>query len=161
MNTQKNTSPNGLTATHKRVYECVPAIEAQQLHMITSDMKRRYGIAADKIILMACINDLIDEGLVVRSGIDRYRRTPIKSVSVVPAAEVAVQDQKPQTPACAIEALTKLAGEMRECASHFASRFKLIADRIDDVALTVDQSKAEEAEAVAKLRQLQSILKGL
>ena len=57
--------------------------------------------------------------------------------------------------------LLQVAIEMRYCASHFASRFKLIADRIDAIAEQAEQGGSEEAEAVSKLRQLQSLLKGL
>lgn len=146
-----------LSGITKKVYECVPVLEAQQPHKIAADLKIRTGSTADSTVIMACLDDLVDLGLIKRVGSDRYQRglAQQSSAKVEPSSSV----QKPDESVA--EMLGQLAVEMRDCASHFASRFKLLADRADAIADQVEQGGSEEADAVIKLRQLQSLLKGL
>lgn len=146
-----------LTGITKKVYECVPVLEAQQQHKIEADLKSRTGSTADRAVITACLDDLVDLWLIKRVGSDRYQRGLVQQASTQSAQTSSGRQSGEDVP----DMLLKVAIEMRDCASHFASRFKLLADRLDAIAEQAEQGGSEEAEAVSKLRQLQSLLKGL
>lgn len=154
-----------LTGVTKKVYECVPALESQQVHKIMGALKVMTGSSADKHIVSHCLDDLVDSGVIKRIGIDRYQRVLVSASNQeqekVTIKKAPAKEEKLEPKASAIDTLSQIASEMRECASNFASRFKLIADRIDDAAILIEQESEESSEATVKLRQLQTLLKGL
>lgn len=155
----KKNAAHGLAGMYKKIFDCIPAIEAQQPHTIIAELKR-IGVTADKALLAKYLPSLIEEGFVVRVGADRYMRKPIgATVMVVADQSLPVDESHPQESTSKI--IADIASEVRDCASHFAGRLKAIADRIEGAAILIDKDKEAESEAAAKLRQLQAILKGL
>lgn len=142
-----------LTGISKQVFECVPVLTAQQAHTIALDVKKRGGPAESKVVA-AHLDDLAELGLIKRVGADRYQR----QLQQATPPDAAAQPGQPGQNDSAQDMLVQVARELRDCASHFASRVKLLADRLDTIA---EQHCSAESEAVSKLRQLQSLLKGL
>ncbi len=61
----------------------------------------------------------------------------------------------------ALDVLASLSGEVVTLADDFSQRMKVLAGRIEEVALSVEAEREGNAEALGKLKQLQSLLKGI
>ena len=157
-----------LAGNSKRVYQCVPVSEAHQVHQIAQNVRLDSGLSDRKIIEESLV-DLVDLGLIKRIGLDRYQRRslqdyaaaasqPVKAPAAAPPVEAEITHGSDVN---VHEMLVQIGEEVRSCASHFASRFKLLADRVDDAAAALREREGKDAEALDKLRQLQSLLKGL
>lgn len=61
----------------------------------------------------------------------------------------------------ALDVLAALSGEVISLSDEIGKRMKVLAARIEEVALSVESEREGNAEAVGKLKQLQSLLKSL
>ena len=157
-----------LAGNSKKVYQCVPVSEAHQVHQIVQSVRLDCGLSDRKIIEESLV-DLVDLGLIKRVGLDRYQRRSLQDYAAAASQSAKAPAGAPPVEAKiaegsdidAHEMLVQIGEEVRSCASHFASRFKLLADRVDDAAAALREREGKDAEALDKLRQLQSLLKGL
>ena len=74
------------------------------------------------------------------------------------AKQAVVSIKKPEG---ALDVLASLSGEVVNLADDFSKRMKVLATRIEEVALSVEAERETNAAAVGKLKQLQELLKGI
>jgi hypothetical protein len=75
------------------------------------------------------------------------------------AAQTVVSIKKAEVGA--LDSLAALSGEVFVLAEEFGQRMKVMAARIEEVALSVAADQESNAEALGKLKQLQALLKGI
>ncbi len=148
---------NGLA---KKVFDCVPIAERWTCAQIVGEMKRK-GANVDFAIVQGALNGIVNSGL-VRCQEEKYWQVPVKTKEKAPPmpekpqeANVVelVQASKKDT----LSELAKIGREMRVA----AERIIALSKEIDDAAIAAEQRIAEANNAADKLKQLQSLLKGL
>lgn len=139
----------------QKVYTVVPIKEAWSLSQINQALYRATRSQIDFNILGGCLNALREAGLIKQAQRNFYQRVEVKE-KVEPKMTKEMKTQEAdQTPVAASQkkALDTLAG--------IASHLRLIANDIEAAALAFEEEKKEATEGVAKLKQLQLLLKEL
>ena len=159
---------DGQSSIAKKVYGAIDAVELRTSKQIQQDLIRA-GIARDFTITEGCINTLVDSGLVQEKRAGYFCRTPIKEKTTTAdrspeaptneeeqMAEATITQEEPQKQNH-IDRLASLAGRVTNIAGMLAT---LSAD-IEAAALEIDSQIAADHAKMAKLHQLQSLLKEL
>lgn len=154
----------GQSALARKVFQIVPIQE----HWSVSDIYgavRAQGTSADTRTIRRCLGELKDVGL-IREPVNSHfqRAAPIQK----PQKEKSMPKESVQNvvaikkaEAGALDVLASLSTEVTAMAEDFAQRMKGLAVRIEEVALSVETEREDSAEQLAKLKQLQAILKSL
>ncbi|HHF0746539.1 hypothetical protein [Pseudomonas aeruginosa] len=138
----------GQTGIAKKVYECVPISEPWRSFQVLTALRNMTGSTPDVRIVQGCLRDLVDSGLIRRTGTDHYQRIQV---------EKKTKPQEPKRSASPLEMLGELANELAGMAEHM----KRLSDRIEDVALAVEQERESNAKSMESYRQLKALLKSL
>nr|DAH87993.1 MAG TPA: hypothetical protein [Caudoviricetes sp.] len=152
---------SGQSAIAKKVLEMVPIQEAWSRTEIAGHLLRVTKSSPDAAVIDGCLGKLKASGLIREASRGRYQRIEVREKEVVKvpiseatlAAVVAVEERA----VAPIEILSKLS----ERARSLATQVVMLASDIETAALTIEQSNAENAANLEKLRQLQSLLKSL
>lgn len=155
---------SGQSAIARKVFEMVPIQECWEASAIYGAL-RSTSTAADTRTVRRCLGELKDQGLIrePRSGV--FQRSPIsiKAKSepemTLPASNTVIAIKKASP--SALDALGQLSAEVVALGDDLALRLKMIAGRIEEVALSVEVEHDSNAEALGKLKQLQALLKGI
>ncbi|MFT2186333.1 hypothetical protein [Pseudomonas putida] len=157
----------GQSALAQKVFAAVPIQEPWTTTNIYSAL-RRSGTAADTRSMRRCLTELKDGGLIREPETGLFQRISPKNNDV--AREKDTDMPKPAlkavtgtkaTEAGALDALASLASEVTLIAAEFGQRMKALANRIEEVALTVESEREGNAEQIVKIKQLQQTLKSL
>ncbi|HBO5513411.1 hypothetical protein AO910_13320 [Pseudomonas aeruginosa] len=153
----------GQTGIAKKVYECVPISEPWRSFQVLTALRNMTGSTPDVRIVQGCLRDLVDSGLIRRTGTDHYQRIQVEKKSKPqepkmgePAKKIETQPE-PKRSASPLEMLGELATEIVGMAEHM----KRLAARIEDVALAVEQERESNAKSMESYRQLKALLKSL
>ncbi|MCY1447836.1 hypothetical protein D9M71_644750 [compost metagenome] len=154
----------GQTAIARKVFELVPIQEAWPAVDIYGAL-RTSNTGADTRVVRRCLGELKDQGLIREPVNGHFQRA---AVTIKPKGEQAMPHEvkqtvkAPQNPeVAALDALATLSGEVSNLADEIGQRMKKLATRIEEVALSVEADRETNAEALAKFKQLQSLLKGI
>ncbi len=154
----------GQTATAQRVYSAVPMQEYWSTTQIHSELVR-LGIHIDRAKIVGSLRSLTASGIVSEKS-DTFKRADTRKTSVKDKQEtkkVAISKQAQnalvkQTPPPEPSSLDKLADLSAKVVS-VAATLKEIASEIDAAAIEIVEKKSSDDANVAKLKQLQALLK--
>lgn len=154
----------GQTGIAKKVYECVPMSEPWTSVQVMAAMRNLTGSTPDNRIVSGCLVSLVDSGLIKKSGRDHFQRIPVDFKQKTQEPVMAKQQPKPEVvadqkaqEAAPLEMLSELAGQI----AGMANSLKVLASRVEDVALAVEQERESSAKSMEKYRQLKALLQSL
>lgn len=163
--TKYESAHRDLNALSKKVYEAVPMAEAWPISRIVTELGRKGSVPEFRVVNGA-VSGLVDRGLVVEVSRGQFRRAPVR--------EKAIQTIVDSTP---IEAKTREVVEVKQIEHkgtpfdrlgvlsarfvELSSEMKSISEEIGNIAIEFQQSVEDNSQDIAKLRQLQALLKGL
>lgn len=156
----------GQTSCAQRVFSAVPAQSQWSTTQIHQELAR-LGIHIDRAKIMGSLKSLIDSGLVTEKG-SQFQRAEIKRA--VAKQEPKTGDQQMAVSKQAQNALIKKPvpqdasnldklGALSSRVIQLAAQLKEIASDIDAAAIEIVEQKATDDANVAKLKQLQALLK--
>ncbi|MCY1283276.1 hypothetical protein D9M68_356500 [compost metagenome] len=153
----------GQTGIARKVYECVPMLEAWTSFQVMTAMRNLTGSTPDTRIVSGCLTSLADAGLIKKTGRDQFQRVSVdqkqktkESVMAEPAKKTEPKAEAKRV-ASPLEMLGELATEIVGMAEHM----KRLAARVEDVALAVEQERESSAKSMEQYRQLKALLKNL
>lgn len=147
----------GQTAVAQKIFQFVPVGEEWTAAQVSHALSRTTGSRVDPKVLAGCLLTMADAGLVRATNRGTFQRAAVSQPSTTPATPkkeetVTLKTTEPSKPA-ASSALDLLAG--------IAKKLGDIKQELETAALAIEESAAKNAEDVAKLHQLQALLKGL
>ncbi|BAU16380.1 hypothetical protein FDH89_gp52 [Pseudomonas phage phiR18] len=163
----------------RKVYECVPIAEPWPAHQIMAQLKVDRGSALSVAVVRGCLKALHEAGLIRRPTSDLYIREKVTESSTATATELMdetvadykdrtkqVQPAQPAQPkepsmSTSIDTLLKIAQQLSVLAAEVEEKLSEIASEIETAAKQVESTTATDREQLAKLKQLQSLLKDL
>jgi hypothetical protein len=168
-----NSVYSGLTAIAKKVYEAVPIAETWSIPQIIGELERT-GFRHEYRSVAGCLATLLNAGLVQETSKGKFCREPIREKTIAPKEEamkaapvpaVAVSPAPAVRAAVAVPAPQKSPidrlGELAARVAAMAGSLKELASDISDAAIDVEAQVEQNEAAMAKVKQLQSILKSL
>lgn len=147
---------DGLSGVARKVLDAVPISEAWTVHAIAGEMRRATGSSYEHRLVVGCLESLKSSGLVREYSRGKFIRVRAKEESNVldmPKIIKAVEsvDQKASKPKPGIsEMLGTLSASLLESAG-----------MVDDIIKEFQAERAKHESEIAKLRQLQELLKGI
>lgn len=166
----------------RKVYECVPIAEPWPAHQIMAQLKVDRGSALSVAVVRGCLKALHEAGLIRRPTSDLYIREKVTESATATITELMdetvadykdrtkqVQPAQPAQPAqpkepsmsTSIDTLLKIAQQLSVLAAEVEEKLSEIASEIETAAKQVESTTAADREQLAKLKQLQSLLKDL
>lgn len=167
------------TTLARRIYEAVPIQEPWHIREIRQHIE---GCTAEHRVIRGALRDLQDAGLVRENPPSHFVRVhrprqAAKPKPEQPREEAAPQDTQqstqqqseqtmtkkstPHTEQSNIEILAGIAADVFTLAGEMQKRMGAIAKRIEDAALKIEHDRELDADKLAKLQQLQTLLKTL
>ncbi|AZC30105.1 hypothetical protein C4K38_2145 [Pseudomonas chlororaphis subsp. piscium] len=155
----------GQSSIAQKIFGYVPIQALWSTHDIHGAVLAANATGASAYAVRRALGELKDAGLIrepVGGKFQRDAATPKpkkEQVMTQAANQTVVSIKKPE--AGALDVLAALSGEVVSLSEDFSKRMKALAARIEEVALSVEAERESNAEALGKLRQLQSLLKGI
>jgi hypothetical protein len=164
------------TAAAQKVYACVPISESWPAHKIMAQLKIDLGSSMSVAVVRGCLRALHESGLIRRPSSDLYIREPVVTAAAQPAQPAQpVQPAQPTEPAppaqpeqpkessmsASIVSLLRLANSLSTLAVEIEERLSEAAADIEKMARQLETETAAYREQLAKLKQLQTLLKDL
>lgn len=155
----------GQSSIAQKVFGYVPIQTSWSNHEIHGAASTAKATGASPYAVRRALGELKDAGLIREPVGGKFQRDaatqkPKKEQVMTQAAKQAVVAiKKPE--AGALDVLAALSGEVISLSDEVSRRMKKLAERIEEVALSVEAEREGNAEAVGKLKQLQSLLKSL
>jgi DNA-binding transcriptional regulator YhcF (GntR family) len=155
----------GQSSIAQKVFGYVPIQTSWSNHEIHGAVSTAKATGASPYAVRRALGELKDAGLIrepVGGKFQRDAATPKpkkEQVMTQAAKQAVVAIKKPE--AGALDVLAALSGEVISLSDEVSWRMKKLAERIEEVALSVEAEREGNAEAVGKLKQLQSLLKSL
>lgn len=146
----------GQTSVAQKIFQFVPAQEEWTALQVGQALNRATGSRVDPKVLAGCLLTMTEAGLVRATNRGTFQRIAVSQPAISTAKEKIDMTAKIEaTPAklAAVSALDLLAG--------IAKKLGDIKSELEAAALAIEESAAKNAEDVAKLHQLQALLKGL
>lgn len=147
------------TAVCKKVYDAVPKVDAWTPAQIVGELAR-LGRRSDTHLVTGCLATLVDAGLVYEPRRGQFLREPIREIVLTP--KEAMTKEAPPVPAAAVHQgpLDKL-GALSTRAGQLAELLRTLATDIADAAVEMQAQIEANVADLAKLKQLQALLKSL
>ena len=154
----------GQSSIAQKVFTLVPIQAAWSNHEIHGAALTAKATGASPYAIRRALGELKEAGLIREPVGGKFQRDaatpkPIKEQAVTQVAKQAVVSIKKSEGA--LDVLASLSGEVVNLADDFSKRMKVLATRIEEVALSVEAERETNAAAVGKLKQLQELLKGI
>jgi hypothetical protein len=154
----------GQSSIAQKVFGYVPIQASWSTHEIHGAASTAKATGASPYAIRRALGELKDAGLIREPIGGKFQRDavtpkPEKEQAVTQIVKQTISIKKPE--AGALDALAALSGEVVSLADDIGKRMKALAGRIEEVALSVETEREGNAEAVDKLKQLQSLLKSL
>ncbi|MQU61118.1 hypothetical protein GHO26_25605 [Pseudomonas helleri] len=154
----------GQSSIAQKVFTLVPIQAAWSNHEIHGAALTAKATGASPYAIRRALGELKEAGLIREPVGGKFQRDAatqktIKEQAVTQVAKQTVVSMK--KPEGALDVLASLSGEVVNLADDFSKRMKALADRIEEVALSVESERESNAAAVSKLKQLQELLKGI
>lgn len=154
-----------LNGAAKKVLDCVPFGDPLSMGRIVGLLAER-GQKFDPRVVQGCLAALLDSGLVREAAAGTYQRVaiPAKRVTLKVAAPAepaeAAQAAAGPAPDAPRDTLAKLA-DMAAATRAAAADLTQLADRLDDLAIEVEERIQAVKDRTAKLEQLSALLRDL
>lgn len=149
------------TGLARKVYNVVPIQAIWGEHAILSAL-RTAGVSAGPHTVRACLRDMKESGLVREPSRGQFQRTPVTPKILKPISEPTMHPVKEvvkkSTPT-PLDLLGALSAELVIVGNEFHQRLKSMANRVEEVALSIETQREADANAMAKVQQLQTLLK--
>jgi len=155
----------GQSSIARKVFVHVPIQECWSAHDVHGAALAANATTVSAHAIRRALCELKDAGII---------REPIGGKFQRDAITIKLKSQQPMTKAVtetvvsikklevqALDALAGLSAEVIDLSNEVASRLKALACRIEEVALGVEAEREGNAQASAKLKQLQSLLKDI
>lgn len=155
----------GQSSIAQKVFGYVPIQDSWSTHDIHNSVIAANATGASSYAVRRALGELKEAGLIREPAGGKFQRDALtpKSKKEVPVPKVAnetvVSIKKPEVQA--LDALASLSAEVIALSEDIGCRMKRLAQRIEEVALSVEVERESNAEALGKLKQLQSLLKSL
>ncbi|WP_236721957.1 hypothetical protein [Pseudomonas frederiksbergensis] len=155
----------GQSSIAQKVFGYVPIQASWSARDIHSAVLAANATGASTYAIRRALGELKDAGLIrepVGGKFQRDAATPKpkkEQVMTQAAKQTVVAINKSESGA--LDVLAALSGEVISLSDEVSQRMKKLAARIEEVALSVEAEREGNAEAVGKLKQLQSLLKSL
>ncbi|WP_447789466.1 hypothetical protein [Pseudomonas farris] len=154
----------GQSSIAQKVFGYVPIQTSWSTHEIHGATSTAKATGASPYAIRRALGELKDAGLIREPVGGKFQRDaatpkPIKEQAVTQVAKQTVVSIKKTEGA--LDVLAALSGEVISLSDEIGKRMKVLAARIEEVALSVETEREGNAEAVGKLKQLQSLLKSL
>jgi hypothetical protein len=155
----------GQSSIAQKVFGFVPIQECWSTHEIRGAALAASATAASDHAIRRALGELKDAGIIREPVGGKFQRDalstkPIKEQTMPKVAnDTVVSIKKPEVGA--LDALASLSAEVISLSDEVGTRMKKMAARIEEVALSVAAEQESNAEALGKLKQLQSLLKGI
>jgi hypothetical protein len=155
----------GQSSIAQKVFVYVPIQDSWSTHDIHSSVIAANVTSATSYAVRRALGELKEAGLIREPAGGKFQRDALtpkaKREQPMPkvANDIVVPMKKPEIQA--LDALAGLSAEVVALSDDISARMKRLAGRIEEVALSVEVEREGNAEALGKLKQLQSLLKGI
>jgi hypothetical protein len=154
----------GQSSIAQKVFGYVPIQASWSTHEIHGAASTAKATGASPYAIRRALGELKDAGLIREPIGGKFQRDaatqkPKKEQVMTRAANQSVVSIEKSEGA--LDVLASLSSEVTGLADEFGQRMKKLAARIEEVALSVASEQEGNAEALGKLKQLQSLLKGI
>lgn len=155
----------GQSSTAQKIYPHVPIQEPWSAHDIYCAALAKNSTSVSIYAVRRALGELKDAGIIREPVGSKFQRDAVTiKLRIDKPMQKAVSDtvvsiKKPEVQA--LDALAGLSSEVVALGVEFGSRMKTLAGRIEEVALAVEAERESNAQASAKLKQLQSLLKDI
>lgn len=155
----------GQSSIAQKVFLHVPIQDSWSTHDIHVAAVAANSTTVTSYAVRRALGELKDAGIIREPVGGKFQRDafslkPKKELTMPKVAnETVVAIKKPEVQA--LDALASLSAEVVALSDDIAARMKRLAQRIEEVALSVEVEREGNAEALGKLKQLQSLLKSL
>lgn len=164
------------TAAAQKVYACVPISESWPAHKIMAQLKIDLGSSMSVAVVRGCLRALHESGLIRRPSSDLYIREPVVTTTELidkvaketkpaqptePAPPAQPEQPKESSMSASIVSLLRLANSLSTLAIEIEERLSEAAADIEKMARQLETETAADREQLAKLKQLQTLLKDL
>ncbi len=170
------------TAAAQKVYACVPISESWPAHKIMAQLKIDLGSSMSVAVVRGCLRALHESGLIRRPSSDLYIREPVVTAAELmdklaqpaqpaqptqpappaePAPPAQPEQPKESSMSASIVSLLRLANSLSTLAVEIEERLSEAAADIEKMARQLETETAADREQLAKLKQLQTLLKDL
>lgn len=155
----------GQSSTARKLFNMVPIQEAWTESDISRASYASGSVRLGLNTVRACLMDLKESGLIKETQRGRFQRAPVTMKEATPALTI-IKNSEPAmttaapTPAVApLDLLGAVATELTLLSSEFAARAKALAARVEEVALSIEAQREQDAASMAKANKLQALLK--
>jgi hypothetical protein len=154
---------SGQSSTARKIFQYVPIQQPWSAHDIHCAALAVNATSVAVHAVRRALGELKDAGIIREPVGGRYQRDAItikpKSEQPMPkvTTDTVVAIKKPEVQA--LDVLAGLSSEVVGLADEIGRRLKSLAVRIEEVALSVESEREGNAQATAKLKQLQTLLK--
>ena len=162
---------SGQTVVARKVFAAVPSGDAWPITQIFGEVKRQTGSPVDPHTGRGCLVALLQSGLIMEPEAGKFKRVVVhervkaQAIPAAPKEEVKPAEQPARRPVSdpkererdPISLLSGIASSMKSVADQMTA----LANDVEEAALVIQADIDENAENVAKLKQLQGILKSL
>ena len=149
----------GQTNVAQKIFQFVPVAEEWTAAQVSGALHRATGSRVDPKVLTGCLMTMAEAGLVRATNRGLFQRAAVSQPAPTPITP-AIKKAEPMT-AKTIEIAKPATASALDLLAGIAKKLGDIKQELETAALAIEESAARNAEDVAKLQQLQAILKGL
>lgn len=160
---------DGQGSVARKVFDGVPIQEAWPEKEIVLAM-RTSGMTIASHTVRACLLDMKDVGLIKEPKKGQFQRVPVQPylrltdvtdpLTKTPASEPTMQTTTAKAPApTPLDMLSTIATELELMSAEFGARMKGLANRLEEVALKIEEQREVDAASMDKANKLQALLK--
>lgn len=168
----------GQSSTARKLFEVVPVMEAWAVDDIRAELMRSGKVGTiERHATLACLRDLVDAGLIgeptrewfrsrVRMPKEPQKPRPVAapaitySEPVMQAATTAAPEKKTNTLDTLADLASGLGGVVNDLRNSIIG-VQQIAKQLEDVAMAIETERQVDARQLAKLGQLQALLRDI
>lgn len=153
----------GQSSIAQKVFGYVPIQASWSAHDIHSEVLAAKATGASAYAIRRALGELKDAGLIREPVGGKFQRDavtpkPKKEQAMTQAAkQTVISTKKPE--AGALDILATLSGEVVSLSDEFSKRMRALAGRIEEVALSVEAERENDAKAVIRAKRLQEVLR--
>jgi DNA-binding transcriptional regulator YhcF (GntR family) len=153
----------GQSSIAQKVFGYVPIQSSWSTHDIHSAVQAANATGASAYAIRRALGELKDAGLIREPVGGKFQRDavthkPKKEQAMTQAIkQCVISIKKPE--AGALDVLATLSGEVVSLSDEFGKRMRALAVRIEEVALSVEAERENDAKAVIRAKRLQEVLR--